>query len=233
MSSNRQRGNAPCYSNEMGTLESFSSAMASTTRKVSPDFRYSGVSATLRSRYDAPQARYCVLLHPPLRCASPPTIMIDAATLLPWSEPSPVATGRGPVPVRKAPATPEFWALWNSERKEELKASGIHLSAFHCDGTYEVFLWPAIPDPAPAPPAAIVVAPAPYVRPEGLLSVTDDDTEFIRKCFIDRQTMITCSGSQCLALMSRKESVRVNGMRVGKTPGIWICTVTYLDPELL
>lgn len=78
-----------------------------------------------------------------------------------------------------------------------------------------------------------ITAKPPYVRPEGLLPVTEDDTEFIRSCFSERQTSITCSGSAFLALMARKDSVRVNAMRIGKTPGTWICTVTYLDPKLL
>lgn len=179
--------------------------------------------------------------------------MIDPATVLPWSEPTPVATGRGLIPVRKAPATPEFWQLWTTH-KDELKAAGIEPSRFHCDGTWEVFLWPndfktaggvethavdngecqpgrgqSETQPLASPVTAVL---SPYVRPEGLHALTEADETYLAKCFSERQSTITCNGNQFIALCARKQTVHIFSAKVGKTPGQWICTVQYQDKEL-
>src|SRR5215210_1265418 len=85
--------------------------------------------------------------------------MIDAATLLPWSEPSVVATGQGPKMVRKAKPNDAFWELWRTQ-KEELKSVGVQPSRYG-GGEWTIFWWldtNGNPSPKPATPSKPAVA---------------------------------------------------------------------------
>lgn len=67
---------------------------------------------------------------------------LQIATLLPWTDPKPVNTSRGPRMLRTAAPTGEFWNLWR-QNKAELQKAGISCSK--PEGGWEVCWWQNVP----------------------------------------------------------------------------------------
>ena len=87
---------------------------------------------------------------------------IDVASLLPWSDPQPRTTSRGPRLLSRAAPDGAFWSLWRSS-KAELQAAGVSVSCY--GGQWEACWWQQDPAAEPdcsqdAPVKAPTQAPA-------------------------------------------------------------------------